>query len=88
MGLGGYQHSTLQLVMGGKVAATLKPTNLTNSQEFNAGQTSIATATKAQFKLTINNVVHTISLDPTSDKHITKVFGTEPKSRSSHGLCI
>ena len=83
MGLGGYRHSTLHLVMDSEIAATLKPTNLTNSQDFNSGTTAIANATKAQFELTINNVVHTASLDPTSDAYITKVFGEEPKSRSS-----
>ena len=83
MGLGGYRHSTLQLVMGGNVAATLKPTNLTTSQNFEPGDTSITAATKAKFKLTINNVVHTASLDPTSDSYITKVFGNNPKSKTT-----
>ena len=81
MGIGGYQHNNIHLIVGGKTAAVLKPTNLTTSQEFSTA--AIAGGTKAKLKLTINSIVHTGSLDDTSDDYITKVFGTNPKSKTS-----
>ena len=84
MGIGGYQHNNIALTADAKTAAVLKPTNLTASTTFATGTTGNCLGSKAKFKLQINGTVYSASLDPTSDMYVTKVFGTEPKSKVSH----
>ena len=86
MGLGGYQHESVSLLMGGKVAAVIKPSAGAASQDFSAAS---VTGTKAAciISLTDGNGAtgFSASLDPTSDSYITKVFGTDAKSSNAKG---
>ena len=87
MGLGGYTHSSVSLVMGGKTAAVIKPSAGANSQDFSSA-TVTAGGNKANFVLSLTDdgaTAFSASLDPTSDSYITKVFGVEPKSTNAKG---
>ena len=86
MGLGGYQHESVSLLMNGKIAAVIKPSAGAASQDFSAAS---VTGTKAAciISLTDGNGAtgFSASLDPTSDSYITKVFGTDAKSSNAKG---
>ena len=88
MGLGGYQHESVSLIMGGKTAAVIKPSAGANSQDFSAASVT-AGGNKASFVVSLTDgdgaTAFSASLDPTSDDYITKVFGTEPKSTNAKG---
>jgi len=87
MGLGGYQHESVSLVMDGEVAAVIKPSAGAQAQDFSAA--SVTAATKASLVITLTDgggaTGYSASLDPTSDSYITKVFGTDPKSSNAKG---
>ena len=87
MGLGGYQHESVSLVMDGEVAAVIKPSAGAQGQDF--ASAAVTAATKASFVLSLQDggstVGYSASLDPTSDSYITKVFGTDAKSSRAKG---
>ena len=87
MGLGGYQHESVSLVMDGEVAAVIKPSAGAQAQDFAAA--AVTAATKASLVITLTDgggaTGYSASLDPTSDSYITKVFGTDPKSSNAKG---
>tara|TARA_B100000579_G_scaffold52643_2_gene36703 strand:+ start:3563 stop:5881 length:2319 start_codon:yes stop_codon:yes gene_type:complete len=87
MGLGGYQHESVSLVMDGEVAAVIKPSAGAQAQDFSAA--SVTAATKASLVISLTDgggaTGYSASLDPTSDSYITKVFGTDPKSSNAKG---
>ena len=87
MGLGGYQHESVSLVMDGEVAAVIKPSAGAQAQDF--ASAAVTAATKASFVLSLQDggstVGYSASLDPTSDSYITKVFGTDAKSSQAKG---
>ena len=86
MGLGGYQHESVSLIMDGETAAVIKPSAGAAAQDFSAAS---VTGTKAAciISLTDGNGAtgFSASLDPTSDSYITKVFGTDAKSTNAKG---
>ena len=87
MGLGGYQHESVSLVMDGEVAAVIKPSAGAQAQDFSS--VAVTAATKASFVLSLTDgggaTGYSASLDPTSDSYITKVFGTDAKSSQAKG---
>ena len=87
MGLGGYQHESVSLVMDGEVAAVIKPSAGAQAQDFSAA--AVTAATKASLVISLTDgggaTGYSASLDPTSDSYITKVFGTDPKSSNAKG---
>ena len=86
MGLGGYQHESVSLIMGGETAAVIKPSAGAAAQDFSA---ATVTGTKASCIITLTDgngaTGFSASLDPTSDSYITKVFGTDAKSSNAKG---
>jgi len=88
MGLGGYQHESVALIMDSEVAAVIKPSQGAQSQDFSAATVS-AGGTKASFVLNLTDGAgatgYSASLDPTSDSFISKIFGSDPTSTNAKG---
>ncbi len=88
MGLGGYQHESVALIMDSEVAAVIKPSQGAQAQDFSAATVS-AGGTKASFVLNLTDgggaTGYSASLDPTSDSFISKIFGSDPTSTNAKG---
>ena len=88
MGLGGYQHESVALIMDSEVAAVIKPSQGAQAQDFSAATVS-AGGTKASFVLNLTDGAgatgYSASLDPTSDSFISKIFGSDPTSTNAKG---